>query len=66
MNATGALFDAGELIGQPRRRSASVKVKVSDDKVTGVGGVALSTGVMTAWPRQPGWLCKTCRWMHRR
>ncbi|WP_291827509.1 hypothetical protein [Candidatus Neomicrothrix sp.] len=41
MNATGALFDAGELIGQPRRRSASVKVKVSDDKVTGVGGVAL-------------------------
>jgi hypothetical protein len=41
VNATGALFDAGELIGQPRRRSASVKVKVSDDKVTGVGGVAL-------------------------
>ena len=28
--------------------------------------VALSTGVMTVWPRQPGWLCKTCRWMHRR
>ncbi len=41
MNATGTLFDAGELISQPRRRSASVKVKVSDDKVTGVGGVVL-------------------------
>ena len=41
MNTTGTLFDAGELIRQPRRRSASVTVKVSDDKVTGVGGVVL-------------------------
>ena len=47
MNATGTLFDAGELISQPRRRSASVKVKVSDDKVTGVGGVVLWGPMLT-------------------
>ncbi|MFZ1439270.1 MAG: hypothetical protein WAS75_09170 [Candidatus Microthrix subdominans] len=41
MNTTGTLFDAGELINRPRRRSAPVDVKVSDDTVTGVGGVVL-------------------------
>ena len=41
MNTTGTLFDAGELISRPRRRSAPVDVKVSDDTVTGVGGVVL-------------------------
>ncbi len=41
MNTTATLFDAGGLIKRPRRRSASVDVKVGDDKVTGVGGVVL-------------------------
>ena len=41
MNTTATLFDAGELIKRPRRRSALVDVKVGDDKVTGVGGVVL-------------------------
>ena len=41
MNTTATLFDAGELIKKPRRRSAPVNVKVGDDKVTGVSGVVL-------------------------
>ena len=41
MNSTTTLFDAGELIKAPRRRSAPVKVKVTDEKITGVSGVVL-------------------------
>lgn len=41
MNATATLFDAGELIGRPRREVAAVKVEIADEEVTGVAGVAL-------------------------
>lgn len=41
MNTTATLFDAGEIIGRPRRESARVKPTVTDDEVTGVAGVAL-------------------------
>lgn len=41
MNATVALFDAGELIVRPRREAARVRVEIADEDVTGVAGVAL-------------------------
>ena len=41
MNITATLFDAGEMIGRPRRESARVKPTVTDDDVTGVAGVVL-------------------------
>lgn len=41
MNATAMLFDAGELIDRPSRQVMPVEVSVTDDDVTGVGGVVL-------------------------
>lgn len=41
MNTTATLFDAGEIVGRPRREVARVTATVTDDEVTGVAGVAL-------------------------
>jgi Transposase DDE domain group 1 len=41
VNITATLFDAGEMIGRPRRESARVRPTVTDEEVTGVAGVAL-------------------------
>ena len=41
MKTTATLFDAGEIVGRPRRESARVTPTVADEEVTGVAGVAL-------------------------
>ena len=41
MKTTATLFDAGEIVGRPRRESARVTATVADEEVTGVAGVAL-------------------------
>jgi hypothetical protein len=41
VKTTATLFDAGEIVGRPRRESARVTPTVADEEVTGVAGVAL-------------------------
>jgi hypothetical protein len=41
VNVTATLFDAGELIARPVREAARPRVRVADEDVTGVAGVAL-------------------------
>jgi hypothetical protein len=41
VKTTATLFDAGEIVGRPRRESARVTATVADEEVTGVAGVAL-------------------------
>jgi hypothetical protein len=41
VKTTATLFDAGEIVGRPRRESARATPTVADEEVTGVAGVAL-------------------------